>query len=229
MRLIDLTHDICPEMPFWSGSCGFHLKNVVDYSDCSEQVKFRVQEATLLAGIGTHIDAPSHCFPNGMSIEQFPLENLMVPTAVIDVSARAHANYKISVEDIHAYEAAFDGIPKGSLVIAYTGWSQFWNNPIQYRNEVSPGVMQFPSFSIEAAEYLLQKDIVGIAIDTLSPDIPDSSYPVHSLILGAGKYIVENVAHADRLPPVGASVLIAPMKIQGGTEAPIRMLGILST
>lgn len=68
---------------------------------------------------------------------------------------------------------------------------------------------------------------VGLGIDTLSPDTEASGYPVHQAILGAGKYLVENVANADKLPPVGGFSLVMPIPTEGGTEAPIRLIGLV--
>ncbi len=96
-----------------------------------------------------------------------------------------------------------------------------WHTPEKYRNQ-----LQFPSISIEAALLLLERKIVGLGIDTLSPDTPSSGYPVHQAILGAGLYLVENVANAHLLPTVGAFSLALPLSIQGGTESPMRFVGL---
>lgn len=79
----------------------------------------------------------------------------------------------------------------------------------------------------EAAHFLLSRKIVGLGIDTLSPDRPDNGYPVHAALLGAGKYIIENIANADSLPSVGSFILALPIKIKEGTEAPIRLIALI--
>ena len=76
------------------------------------------------------------------------------------------------------------------------------------------------------AEHLLARNIAGIGIDTLSPDRPDSGFPVHQLLLGADKYIIENVANPQQMPKTGGFALVLPMKIQGATEAPTRLVGL---
>lgn len=86
--------------------------------------------------------------------------------------------------------------------------------------------MQFPSLSAEAAQLLIERGIAGIAIDTLSPDCPGSGDPVHRIMLSNNKYMIENIAHADQLPPVGAYVIALPLKIES-TEAPIRVVGLI--
>ena len=86
----------------------------------------------------------------------------------------------------------------------------------------------FPSIMSIAAELLLERQIIGLGIDTLSPDRPDNGFPVHKLILGEDKFIVENVANASRMPPVGAYSLALPIKINEGTEAPVRLVGMIN-
>ncbi|MCI5057750.1 MAG: cyclase family protein, partial [Flavobacteriales bacterium] len=107
------------------------------------------------------------------------------------------------------------------FVIIYTGWEQYWGTPEKYRNNYV-----FPSISKEAASLLLDRQIVGLGIDTLSPDRPEDGFPVHHLILGADKYIIENIANASKLPSVGAHTFALSIKIQGGTEAPLRLVGM---
>lgn len=221
-RIIELTHLLSPQVPTWNGSCGFCLEIKKDYDRT-----FRVQQMKLHAGIGTHMDAPSHCIEGGKSIAEIPLEQLIAPACVIDVSKKADANYAISVADIEQYEGDYGTIPSGALVIGYTGWSRFWSDSEAYRNVDSKGQMHFPAFSSEAAECLLQREIAGIAIDTLSPDCLDQEFPVHKAILGAGKYIIENIADCSRVPPQGSYVIALPLRAENATESPIRMICLI--
>jgi kynurenine formamidase len=224
---IDLTHALNGNVPTWDGSCGFYLKMKYDYADCQTETKFRLHQVDMKAGIGTHMDAPHHCFLEGVSIDRIALNQLIIPAVVINVADRADENYQLSVEEIQRFETEYGTIPSNSLVLIHTGWSRFWHDPAQYRNVDSQGWMHFPSISEEAAQYLTNRHVVGIAIDTLSPDIPSSDYPVHRLILGSGKYIIENIVNADQLPPYGAYVMALPLKIEKGTEAPLRVIGIV--
>ncbi len=220
--LVDLTHSLTPLTPAWDEHEQFHLQTTFDYADCTTDVKFRVQTMQSPVGIGTHMDAPSHCTPGGTTIEQLPLDQLIAPCVMIDVSDRAHETYVVSVNDIHAFETQHEIIAADSFVIIRTGWDNYWNDTPHYHNN-----LVFPSVSVEAARLLLERNIVGLGIDTLSPDSPHNKFAVHQLLLGAGKYIVENVANTDKLPPTGSWCLIAPLKIAGGTEAPVRLIGMI--
>jgi len=221
-KLIDLTHSLTETIPNWTMECGFKKTIVRDYQDCAaNEVKFKVQKIECFSGIGTHIDAPAHCIPHGKSIAEIPLAHLFAPCVVIDVSKIMYARYCVSAEDIHAFEKRYGVIQNDAFVMVYTGWSQYWTNPIRYRND-----LVFPSISLEAAELLLQRNIVGLGIDTLSPDCGNSDFPVHQAILGAGKYIIENIAYADQMPAVGGYIIALPLKIEEGTESPVRLIGL---
>ena len=220
---IDLTHALSPDVPHWGIDVGFKYNaRFIQGADSNDIVKFRVQRLEMSSGIGTHMDAPSHCFEEGAAIDAIPIQSLITNCRVIDVSSQAHEQYRVSLDDIIHFESEYGVIPKGSFVIIYTGWDQRWPQPERYRNN-----KVFPSLSVEAAKHLLSRDIVGIGIDTLSPDAFGSNFPVHSLILGAGKYIVENVANAKQLDPIGSYIFALPIKITDGTEAPMRLIGMM--
>jgi kynurenine formamidase len=221
-NIVDLTHPLTPDIPTWNGSCGYCLEVKKDYDKV-----FRVQKMKIHAGVGTHMDAPSHRFEHGRSIGDIPIEELIAPVCLVNVSKKAHADYEISLEDINNYEKNHGMIAEGSLVIGYTGWDRFWLQPDKYRNLDSEGQMHFPAFSKKSAEFLLQRNVVGIAIDTLSPDRSATDFPVHRLILGAGKYIIENAANCLQLPPKGSFAIALPLRAEKSTESPIRMIGLI--
>lgn len=125
-------------------------------------------------------------------------------------------------KDIINFEKKITKIKENTFVLIRTGWGKYWHDPIKYRNELN-----FPSISSAAASMLLERGIVGIGIDTLSPDNPKNGFPVHNLLLSAGKYIIENVANANLLPAYGSIICAMPIKIKDGTEAPIRLIGIV--
>ena len=219
--IVDLTHTLHEDVVTWDGECGFSKQITIDYKEFTSEVKFRVQHFNMRAGVGTHIDTPAHAIPGGLCVDQISLNDLIAPCVVIDQSKHMHERLMLSVQNIQEFEEQYGIIEPRSLVIFRSGWEQYWNDPECYRNN-----HVFPSVSIAAAEYLMQRDIVGIGIDTLSPDIPENDYPVHALLLGAWKYILENVANSGSLPPTGSYILALPIKVLGGTEAPIRLIGL---
>ncbi|MCI5052649.1 MAG: cyclase family protein [Simkaniaceae bacterium] len=217
-RYLDLTQTLHPNVPSWTGSCGFEHEVKMDYDQGVRVLKYHMH-----AGIGTHMDAPSHFFKEGRNIADIPLEELACPLRIIDVSKAAHPEYFISVEDLKQHENIYGKIPKGALVCGHTGWASRWSDPKSYRNE-----MRFPGFSKEAARLLFERQVAGIGIDTLSPDGSDTQdFPVHKLFLGAGKYLIENLTNLDRAPPSGASVIAFPPKLKSGTEVTLRVVAII--
>lgn len=219
---IDLTHSLQPGIPDWDGCCGFTMTEKIFANDA-----ICVQSLSTPAGIGTHMDAPCHFIRNTRDIASIPLEQLIVPAVIIDVRKNVTPHYFLSVHDIIAFEMQHGPIPEHSLVLLLTGWAQYWQDPLRYRAVDAHGRREFPGFSLASAEYLLTKNIVGIGIDTLSPDGSYPHFPVHNLILGQGKYILENLCNLENVPPIGAQVIALPIKINGGAEAPARIVAIV--
>lgn len=216
-NVIDLTYTLSSDNPTWSGEVDFNHKMAQDYL-AEGKYKFRKNNIEMAEGCGTHIDAPAHCIPGGKTIEQIPIEDLFAPCVVVDVSSNAVDDYMVSVADITAFEKQHGEISPRSFVIIRTGWDRFWNNPDQYRNNI-----MFPCVSAEAAQLLVDRGIVGLGVDTLSPDRNDHGFEVHNIVLGADKYLVENIANTDQMPAKGSHILIAPIKTKNGTEAPARV------
>jgi kynurenine formamidase len=222
-KLVDLTHVLESTMPAWDGGCGFNHDVQMDYPDCQGEDKFRVMKLSMDAGIGTHMDAPSHYIAGGKCIHEFAVNDLCMPCVVIDVSSKAHEHYRVSARDISDFESLHGPISQDACVMIKTGWERFWNEPLKYHNN-----HVFPSISIEAADLLLERGVAALGIDTLSPDCPEYGFKVHQAFLGKGKILIENVANLDNIPATGAFLIICPLKVRDGTEAPVRLLGLLS-
>jgi len=221
-KLIDLTHTLDSNIPTWNGGCGFNHELHIDYSDCQGEDKFRVMKMSMHAGIGTHMDAPSHCIEGGKCIHEFDVNELIMPCAVIDVSDKCHEKYIVTPEDVRDFERQYGILPEGSCVMIKTGWSKFWNESSKYHNS-----HVFPTVSLEAANLLLQRGANALGIDALSPDRPENGFKVHQTFLGTGKILIENVANLDNMPPVDAFVMALPIKVKDGTEAPMRLVGLI--
>ncbi len=221
-RLIDLTHTLHADIPSWSGGCGFHHEVQLDYDACKGEDKFRVMKIRMHAGVGTHMDAPSHGVAGGKCVHSFDVNELCMPCVVIDVSQKMHERYSLLVEDIEMFEKQHGQIAAGVGVLVYTGWSQYWNDPIHYINKHI-----FPSILADAAQLLHDKGVMALGIDTISPDRPEDGFPVHRLFLGAGKFLIENAANLKEMPAIGAYMMALPLKVKDGTEAPLRLVGLV--
>ena len=227
MKLIDLTHTLKKDVPCWNDGCGFESHLLLDHQQCTTKTNFRILEFKMKGGIGTHMDAPLHCIPGAKDIARIQIQDFFVPLHVIDVSMFAHADYLLDIQEINHYEKKNGLIQKNSFVAIYTGWSLKWHDKTAYRNEDINHKMHFPGLSVKAAEFLVEREVIGLGIDTLSPDGTNDDFPVHQILLGQGKYIVENLAHLDQIPIIGASIIVLPLKIEGATESPIRAIGVI--
>ncbi len=220
-RFVDLTHPLDEEVPTWTGSCGFRHEIKMDYDE-----GLRVMTYKMHAGVGTHMDAPSHFFREGKNIGDLPLEQLITPLFHINCAHNQDPNFLLTVEQILAFEKKHRKILSGSSVVLSTGWAKKWKDVQAYRNPDAQGKMHFPGFHKEAAALLVERAVAGIGIDTLSPDGSNEGFPVHEHILGAGKYILENLTNLQQVPETGAFLIALPIKVRIGAEACVRAISV---
>lgn len=229
VRLVDLTYALNEATPYWPGPRNqpFHWAPFATIeSDHVFEGRFAMDEHA-----GTHIDAPNHFIADQVSVDELPLDRLLAPAAVIDVRDKVarDPDYRLSRGDIGEWELTNGGpIPRGAVVFMLSGWGERWADFERYKNADASGVLHFPGFSAEAAEWLLaERTIAGLGIDALSVDAGTAQdFPVHQLTHGRGKYNLENVANLGLLPRAGAYVIVAPLKIEKGSGAPVRLLGL---
>lgn len=218
-RLINLTHTISHDIPTWTGSCGYHEKIVLDYDE-----GLRVQSLKIHAGLGTHLDAPAHFDPLGLSIGEIPIDNLVLSACVIDVHKESKEDYFVELDAIEKFEAIHGSLDGIGCVTFYTGWSKKWNSPDSYRSVRDDGSMHFPGISIDVAQHLYDRGVKVIGIDTLSPDGSNIEFPIHHLFLKNGHFLIENINNLDRCPPKGWTIGIFTPPFLGATEAPARLV-----
>jgi kynurenine formamidase len=220
-EFVDLTHTLDSSIPSWDGSCGFSHHNTIDYPDCTTETQFRVQQISIQAGIGTHVDAQAHCIQGGESIADIPISKLIGPCVVFDVSDRGNSDYSLSPKEIFEFEKESGILEPGDFLLLHTGWEQHWNNPKKYRND-----LKFPGISADAATLLKDRQIAGLGIDTLGVDRPSSGFPAHRILLGAGVLLIENVSSSLQMPTRGGLIICLPIKGRNLTESPVRLIGL---
>ena len=216
--IVDLTHP-------WSGT-----PQRGPVRPASRVQKDGMRRVSASASTNTNIDAPAQLARGMWTVGEIPPERLIAPLAVLDVTSQVRQNpdYEVSVEDIAQWEQIHGDIPAGAVVLARTGWSRRWTSSQQYRNEDKRGVMHFPGFSEDAAKFLVEgRAVLALGIDTLSVDAGSSrSMAVHEYTLAHSVYHLENVANLERVPDAGAVVVVAPMKLEGEVDGPVRILAL---
>ena len=184
----------------------------------------------MLEHYGTHLDAPAHFPPGKATVEQIPVKQLFGPAAVFDVRADGakDADYQLRAGRVPEWERKHGRIPAGAIVLLRTGWAARWPDAQKYRNQDAQGKMHFPGFSAEAAKLLIERKVSGLGCDTMSVDYGSSEdFAVHHLALGSGLYHLENLADLGALPETGAFLVVAPIKLEGGSGGPVRVFALL--
>jgi len=226
-RIMDLGHALGPDNPAWPGD-DKPFEAVINAT--FETDGYFTRKFSSLEHFGTHLDAPAHFIKGAWTVDQIPAERLYGPAVVLDVreESRASADYLLAPEKITHWEARHGRIPRGAIVVMRTGWSERWPNTARYRNMDATKVMHFPGYSVEAVKGLIDRGVYGLTIDTLSVDYgPSKDFPVHHLSHGASLFHVENLADLSALPESGAYLVVAPIKLEGGSGGPTRVFALI--
>lgn len=233
-RVIDLTHSFDEQTVYWPTSPSkFELKPLAFGKTPGGYFYSSFVLCTPEHG-GTHLDAPLHFAEGHDSIGEVPLDRLMGAAVVIDVSRQAAGDpvYRLTPEDIAAFEKAQGPIPAGAIVLLRTDWSRFWPNAKQYLGDDTPGdasKLKFPGYGVDAARILVEERKVSVlGIDTASIDYgPSTDFMAHRI--GAARDVsnLENLTGLDALPPTGATVIALPMKVAKGSGGPVRVIALL--
>jgi len=227
--VVDLTHTIDAKAPTYdiSDKPAYQAQTVATIGKDG----YFAREISLPEHFGTHLDAPAHFAPGLWTVDQIPIERFVAPLVVLNVTsgAKTNADYQVSVGDLSKYEEIHGQIPANAVVMAYTGWGSRWTSAREYRNADANGVMHFPGYSLEAAKFLVEgRTVLGLGIDTLSIDYgPSKDFPVHHYTLSHSLYQLENVADLEQVPVSGSTVVVAPMKLENGSGAPVRIFALV--
>ncbi len=224
-RVVDLTHAMGPDFPSFDPGASLATEPVATLArDGYNMLRWHLIEHT-----GTHLDAPVHYADQGASADLLKVEDLVVPLAVVDIAAKAQddPDTLVTPDDLAAFEAIHGPIPAHACVAMHSGWERFVTSE-RFCNADERGVMHFPGFHAEAAAFLIERDAVGLAVDTLSLDHgPSSDFPTHCAWLPSGRWGVEAVANLGALPPLGATIVVGGPKIKGATGGPARVLALV--
>ena len=234
--LVDLSHDFSEQTIFWPTAESFRLDKVAGGMTPQGYYYAANNFATAEHG-GTHLDAPVHFAEGRWSVDQIPVEQLVGAASVVDVSARCatQPDYQVTVDDLTAWEKT-NGSLDGSILLIRTDFSKRWPDAAGYlgtaeRGEAAVPKLHFPGLHPDAARWLAaNRTVKAVGIDTASIDYGQSTlFETHRALYQRNIPGLENLANLDRLPARGATLVALPMKIKGGSGAPLRAIGIVGS
>jgi len=241
LTIVDLTQPLGPDTPviglppIFAASPGATIDVISKYDEKGPAWYWN----TLRFGehTGTHFDAPIH-WVTGKDLrdnacDTIPVRRFVGPACVIDIERETAANpdFLVTPEGIAGWEAEHGRIPAGSWVLLRTGWSRR-KGAAHFLNVGSDGPHS-PGFDASASRLLAyERDVLGVGVETIGTDAGqaatfDPPFPNHTIMHGAGRFGLASLCNLDRLPPVGAVVIAAPLKIVNGSGSPLRVLAIV--
>jgi kynurenine formamidase len=225
---VDLSHALYEGFPTFSGEKWFTVEQLVTFA----KDKVNLNRWTIVEHSGTHMDAPIHFSADGMTADLIPINDLIVPVAVINIAARAAENpdTALTPDDIKAWESKNGQLPDGCCVVMNSGWHKLVGDP-KFTGNDNEKKNHTPGFHIEAAQFLMsERNVKGIGVDTLSLDTGLNSggqFPVHYEWLGSGRWGVECLANLDAIPETGARLFLGIPKVKGATGGPTRAIALI--
>jgi kynurenine formamidase len=240
LKVVDLTTPLGPDTPvidlppMFAPSPGLTLTEISRYDSHGPAWYWNI--LNLGEHTGTHFDAPVHWItgkdlPNNTT-DSIPARKFIGPACVIDATAEVEqsSDFLLTIEHVQRWEQQHGRIPTGAWVLYRTGWSQrqgreaFLN--VQADGAHSPGVHQ------SCTQFLIQeRDILGLGVETVGTDAGqaggfDPPFPSHTFLHGAGRFGLTSLINLELLPPTGAIVIAAPLRIVNGSGSPLRAIAI---
>lgn len=234
--VIDLSHPFDANTVYWPTAQPFKLEK--DFEGTTEKgYYYSAYRYSSAEHGGTHIDAPVHFARGRHSVDEIPLDQLIGPAVVVDVTRQAEKDrdYQVTENDFRNWERRNGRIPAGTMVFLRTGFGKFYPDRKKYmgtdkRGDDAVADLHFPGLHPEAARWLMRnRRIKAIGLDTPSIDYGQSTlFESHRILFERNIPAFENVANLDKLPVKGFSIVALPMKITKGSGGPLRMIAIVS-
>jgi kynurenine formamidase len=234
--IIDLTTPLRESTPIlqlpppFANTIPFRLEEISRYDDRGPAWywnKIHTGEHT-----GTHLDAPVHWLTgrDGHDVSQAPLQSLIAPAAVIDMTAEVAADpdFLLEVDHIRGWEKEHGSLPEAGWLLYRTGWEARGADATAFANDGHT-----PGISVDCARWLAEESpLTGVGVETVGTDAGaapgfDPAFPCHSLLLGANKWGLTSLRNLGRLPAAGALLIVSPLPIVGGSGSPARVLALV--
>jgi kynurenine formamidase len=240
IRIIDLTETLTPDFPTivlppeFGQAWPFRIEEISRYDErCPAWywTNFSCSEHT-----GTHFDAPAHWISGrdqpDNTVDTIPPEAFIAEACVIDCSAesREDPDFLLTIDFIEHWEARHGRIPARSWVLMRTDWSQR-PKPVDYLNMDDEGAHS-PGPDPKLVPWLIrERDVHGFGTESVGTDAGqaqhlDPPFPCHYFMHGNNRYGLQCMTNLHLLPPKGAVIFAAPLKIRSGSGSPLRVLAL---
>jgi kynurenine formamidase len=227
-KFVDLTHTFSPTTPVWQGfgpaTFAPAKDPVTGRSYTIDQDGYRAFQYSLVGQYGTHIDPPAHFDARGLTLDELPVKNMILPLVVFDITSKLHddPNHALTIEDIVVWEKANGRVPSGSFAALRTDMHKDWDtNPERFKRQ------PFPAWSPEAIQFLYeQRGIVANGHESMDTDITPEMKS-ETWLLRHGHWQIEVMANLDQVPAQGALIVVTWPKPKGGLGFPVRAFAIL--
>lgn len=239
--VIDLTHTLSPDfpvivLPVEFGQCApFRMETVSRYDQNGPAWYWN--QISMNEHTGTHFDAPAHWVTGkdlpSNTVDAVPPSDLIAPAVVIDISAETAEDEDFVVTRAHleAWETKHGALPPRHWIALRTDWSKRAGTP-GYLNMQKDGAHS-PGPDAGAMEFLVHdRDCLGLAVETIGTDAGQAAhfnppFPAHAILHGNGRYGLQCLCNLDRLPVFGALIVACPLKIEGGSGSPLRVVALV--
>ena len=227
-RFVDLTHSFSPSTPVWKGFGKATFSRAADPATgrpyTVEKDGFRVFFYSMVGQYGTHIDPPAHFDLQGKTMDELPLEQMILQLVVFDITPmlKSDPNHALTVGDINAWESSHGRVPAGSFAALRTDMSKDWDrNPQRFER------FPFPAWSLDAIRFLYEKrGIVANGHESLDTDVTED-LKSEAWVLKHGHWQIEVMDNLDKVPATGALIVATWPKPKLGLGFPARAFAIL--
>jgi len=231
-NVVDLSYPYDNSTMYWPGLLRFELESTWKGTLTPGGVWYQANKFCASEHGGTHMDAPNHFQEGQWAVDEIPFERFIAPAVVLNITERASRDPKtmITVKDAQEWEKVHGPIPKGAVILMYSGWGQYWGNRTAFfGDDEDSSKHSYPGIDPELANWAVKnREVYGFGVDTPSTDVGTAKdFPTHRILSANNIYGLEMVANLEKLPPSGATLYAMPMKIKGGTGGPTRVFALL--
>jgi kynurenine formamidase len=227
-KFVDLTHSFGPDTPVWQG---FGQAKMTPASDpqtheayAIEKDGFRATYYEMVGQYGTHVDPPAHFAPNGATMDQIPLKQMILRLVVLDDTPYLgrDPNHAFSLADLRAWERQHGRVPKGAFAALRTDMYKDWDKDRAHFKR-SP----FPAWSLETVKFLFEhRGVTALGHESMDTDITDKM-DSETYLLRKGHFQIEVMSNLDQVPATGALIVVTWPKVKDGLGFPARAFAIL--